>query len=529
MGGCKPLSAASPRRPQNSESQEEPRVNSCFTKAARTAIPIMPVASDGFRSWLAAQPARLRAWVKSARFDGSAGSVSLMTGRSGELERVLLGIGEVRPAAASVFAAGMGGTPGTMTWRYAGLPARLPLGTYRIDGRLDPEEATKAAIGWALGCYAFTRYRKKPPSFAKLVWPQGCDIAAVERTAAATVLARDLITTPAADMGPAELAAAAAAVAKTYRAKLRLVVGNDLLKQNYPAIHAVGRASARAPRLIDITWGAPKAPKVTLIGKGVCFDTGGYDLKTSAGMKLMKKDMAGAAQALALGQMVMAAKLPVRLRILMPAVENMVDGSAMRPLDVIATRKGISVEVGNTDAEGRLILCDAIADAVAEKPAVMFDFATLTGAARTALGTEVPVLFSNDQTLVQDLLRHGASAEDPLWPLPLWRPYRDMLKSKTADINNISDGPYAGAITAALFLQEFVPAGVSWAHLDFMGWTLSSKPGRPEGGEPQGMRAIFSLLEERFGKIRQSPDRIRAGKTSVGKAATAPRRRLRAR
>lgn len=477
-------------------------MTSYFSKASKTAIPITPVPSSAFRSWLASQPARLQAWVKAARFNGSAGSVSLMTSRSGEIERVLLGIGEDKPGVPSVFAAGMGGMASGLTWRYAGLPSRLPLGTYRIEGALDPEAATKAAIGWALGSYAFTRYRKKTRNFAKLVWPPGCDMAAVERTAAATVLARDLITTPASDMGPGELAAAAAGVAKAYRAKLRIVVGEDLLRQNYPAIHAVGRASVRAPRLIDMTWGDPKAPKVTLIGKGVCFDTGGYDLKPSSGMKLMKKDMAGAAQALALGQMVMAAKLPVRLRILMPAVENMVDGKAMRPLDIIATRKGISVEIGNTDAEGRLILCDAIADAVAEEPAVMFDFATLTGAARTALGTEVPVLFSNDEALVGDLMRHGASAEDPMWPLPLWRPYRDMLKSKAADINNISDGPYAGAITAALFLQEFVPAGVSWAHLDFMGWTLSAKPGRPEGGEPQGMRAIFSLLRERFGKGR---------------------------
>jgi leucyl aminopeptidase len=498
MDGCKLLRQGCADR----EPGQEPRVNTNFTKASSTAIPITPVSSDGLRSWLAKQPARLQAWVKSARFDGSAGSVSLVTGRSGALERVLLGTGAARPAVASVFAAGLGGAPSAVTWRYAGLPARLPLGTYRIDARLSADEATKAALGWALGCYAYTRYRKKAPGFAKLVWPQGCDIAAVERTAAATSLARDLITTPASHMGPAELAVAAVTVAKTYRAKIRMVVGDDLLKQNYPAIHAVGRASAKAPRLIDITWGDAKAPKVTLIGKGVCFDTGGYDLKPSSGMKLMKKDMAGAAQALALGQMVMAANLPVRLRILMPAVENMVDGNAILPLDVIATRKGISVEIGNTDAEGRLILCDAIADAVAEEPAVMFDFATLTGAARTALGTEVPVLFSNDENLAQDLLRHGATAEDPMWPLPLWRPYRDLLNSKTADINNISDGPYAGAITAALFLQEFVPANVPWAHLDFMGWTLSAKPGRPEGGEPQGMRAIFSLLEERFGKGR---------------------------
>ena len=477
-------------------------MNNCFAKAATAAIPITPVPAAGFRAWLAVQPARLQAWVKSARFDGSAGSLSLVTGRTGALERVLLGLGEDKPASASVFTAGLGGTSSDVTWRYAGLPTRLPLGTYRIDAKLSPAAATTAALGWALGCYAFTRYRKTKPSFAKLVWPQGCDSAAVTRLAAATALARDLITTPASDMGPPELAAAAAVVAKAHGAKLRLVVGEDLIKQNYPAIHAVGRASERAPRLIDITWGDAKAPKVTLIGKGVCFDTGGYDIKPSSGMKLMKKDMAGAAQALALGQMVMDAKLPVRLRILLPAVENMIDGKAMRPLDIIATRKGISVEIGNTDAEGRLILCDAIADAVAEQPALMFDFATLTGAARTALGTDVPVLFSNNESLVLDLLRHGAAAEDPMWPLPLWRPYRRMLDSKAAHINNISDGPYAGAITAALFLQEFVPASVPWAHLDFMGWNLSSKPGRPEGGEPQGMRAIFSLLQERFGKAR---------------------------
>ncbi len=476
-------------------------MTSHLTKPSSTAIPITPVATDGFKTWLARQPARLRAWVGAAGFDGSAGSVSLVAGPSGELERVLLGIGVPPRPSASLFALGAGGTPSGLTWRYAGLPSKLPPGAYRIDAELEPAEATKAALGWALGCYAFTRYRsKKPAQFPKLVWPAECDTAEVERTAAAVFMARELITTPAADMGPAELAAAAGAVAKAHKAKLRLVVGDDLLKQNYPAIHAVGRASARPPRLIDITWGDPKAPKVTLVGKGVCFDTGGYDLKPSSGMKLMKKDMAGAAQALALGQMIMQADLPVRLRVLMPAVENMVDGNAIRPLDIIATRKGISVEIGNTDAEGRLILCDAIADAVEEQPALLFNFATLTGAARVALGPELPALFSNNEKLAQDLLRHAAVEEDPLWLLPLWRPYRDKLAgTKIADINNISEGPFAGAITAALYLQEFVPASIPWAHLDFMGWNDSTKPGRPEGGETQGIRAIFRLIEDRFG------------------------------
>jgi leucyl aminopeptidase len=486
--------------------QEESCVTSYLTKASSTAIPITPVAADGFKTWLAGQPARLQAWVKSAGFDGAAGAVSLVTGRSGELERVLLGTGTPRQPSASVFDLGTGESPSALTWRYAGLPSRLPPGTYRIDATFGAEEATKAALGWALACYAFTRYRKKKqPSFPKLVWPEGCDTAEVERTAAAITMARDLITTPAADMGPGELAAAATAVAKAHKAKLRVVVGDDLLKQNYPAIHAVGRASVRPPRLIDLTWGDPKAPKVTLVGKGVCFDTGGYDLKPSSGMKLMKKDMAGAAQALALGQMIMAAGLPIRLRVLMPAVENMVDGNALRPLDVIATRKGISVEIGNTDAEGRLILCDALADAVEEQPELLFDFATLTGAARVALGPELPALFSNNGQLAQDLMRHAAAEEDPLWPMPLWRPYRDKLAgTKIADINNISEGPFAGAITAALYLQEFVPAGIPWAHIDFMGWNDSTKPGRPEGGETQGIRAIFRFLEERFGGGRKT-------------------------
>ncbi len=474
---------------------------SAFTAKSAKAVPITPVAAEALKAWLAKQPARLKAWVAAGGFDASAGSVSLITGADGGLERVLLGLGKTTRAAKTMNDLVGGAAAEGALWRYAGLPARLPAGSYVIDAKLPAAEATMAALGWALGSYRYNRYKPAKPYGAKLVWPDKADRAYIERAAGAHALVRDLVTTPASDMGPEDLAAAARVVAKETGAKIRIVVGNDLLKQNYPAIHAVGRASAsdRAPRLIDLTWGKPSAPKVTLIGKGVCFDTGGLDLKPSSGMQLMKKDMAGAAQALALGRMIMQAKLNVRLRVLLPAVENSVAGNAMRPLDVLHTRKGITVEVGNTDAEGRLILCDAIADAVAEKPEVMFDFATLTGAARVALGPELPALFCNDGALLGELMSAAAVQEDPLWPLPLWQGYRPLLASKVADINNISSGPFAGAITAALFLQEFVPSDIPWAHLDFIGWNGSSKPGRPEGGEAQGLRAVFALLEKRYG------------------------------
>lgn len=463
------------------------------------SVPITPVAAEGLKVWLARQPARLQAWVAAGGFDASAGSVSLVTAKDGALERVLLGLGKSARAANSMNDLAGGAAAEGALWRYAGLPARLPAGSYAIDARLPAREATMAALGWALGSYRYNRYKPAKPYGAKLVWPDAADRAYVERAADAHALVRDLVTTPASDMGPDELAAAARGVAKAAGAKIRIVMGDALLKQNYPAIHAVGRASDRAPRLIDITWGKPSAPKVTLVGKGVCFDTGGLDLKPSSGMQLMKKDMAGAAQALALGRMIMQAKLNVRLRVLLPTVENSVAGNAMRPLDVLHTRKGLTVEVGNTDAEGRLILCDAIADAVAEKPELMFDFATLTGAARVALGPELPALFCNDGALLGELMSAAAVQEDPLWPLPLWQGYRPLLASKVADINNISSGPFAGAITAALFLQEFVPSDIPWAHLDFIGWNGTTKPGRPEGGEAQGLRAVFALLEKRYG------------------------------
>ncbi|GEO41374.1 leucyl aminopeptidase [Skermanella aerolata] len=451
--------------------------------AGADSVPLTPVTKDGLESWLSGQPATVRAWVSGIGFKGEPGKTALLPGADGGFARVLAGID------AADF------------WAYGGLPASLPPGDYHIDADLDRETATRAALGWALGTYAFTRYKSgNGKTFATLAWPERADRAEVERIATATYLVRDLINTPASDMGPEELAQAAETLGDEFNAKVKVIVGDDLLKKNYPAIHAVGRASTRAPRLIDLTWGDKDAPGVTLVGKGVCFDTGGLDLKPSSGMLLMKKDMGGAAHVLGVARMIMMAELPVRLRVLIPAVENSVSGDAFRPLDVLATRKGLTVEVGNTDAEGRLVLCDALAKAVNDKPEVIIDFATLTGAARVALGTELPALFSNDDALADGLLKAAESQSDPMWRLPLHQPYAKLLDSKVADLNNVGSGPFAGAILAALFLERFVEKTTPWAHLDVMAWNPSSKPGRPEGGEALGMRAVYSYLESRYAK-----------------------------
>jgi leucyl aminopeptidase len=331
------------------------------------------------------------------------------------------------------------------------------------------------------------------------VWPENADRKLVERLAGAVFLARDLAVTPASDMGPAELAEAAEKVAKAEGALCRIVVGDELLAENYPTIHAVGRASTRPPRLVDITWGDESAPKVTLVGKGVCFDTGGLDLKPASGMLNMKKDMAGAAIVLGLGQAIMQAGLKVRLRVLLPCVENSVAGNAMRPRDIIKTRKGLTVEIGNTDAEGRLILCDALSEASDEKPEMIIDAATLTGAARVALGPELPALFCNNDALANALIAAGEAEDDPMWRMPLYKPYRRLIDSKIADLNNVSDGPQGGAITAALYLNEFVDPAVPWAHLDVLAWNNRSRPGRPEGAEAQTLRAVYAHIADRFG------------------------------
>ena len=446
-------------------------------RAGKEAVTITPLASAALEPWLAKQPAATRRWVERVGFTAQPGTTALLPGAEGALAGVLLGV-----------------EAGEDIWSYGALPGTLPQGRYRLDAAVTGAAASCAALGWALGGYAFTRYKVPQRDFAVLVWPKGVDRAAVTRAAEATFLVRDLVNTPAEDLGPPQLAEAAKAVAKAHGAKVAVTTGAALLKNNYPTIHAVGRAADRAPRLIDLRWGS-KGPRVTLVGKGVCFDSGGLDLKSAAGMKLMKKDMGGAAHVLGLAQMIMAAKLPLRLRLLIPAVENSVSGNAFRPLDVIKTRQGLTVEVGNTDAEGRLILCDALTEADREEPELLVDFATLTGAARVALGSELPALFCNDEATAAAALDHGLSVQDPLWRLPLHAPYKRLLDSKVADLNNVSEGGYGGAITAALFLETFVAKAKAWIHIDVMAWNLAARPGRPAGGEAMGLRAIYGLIE----------------------------------
>ncbi len=374
------------------------------------------------------------------------------------------------------------------------LSTLLPAGSYRFANA--PHDERLAVLAFALGAYQFTRYRKAEARQVRLVVPKGVDGDDLTRIVEGVTLARDLINTPSNDMGPAELEDAARALARQHGASMEVTAGDALAKE-FPLVHAVGAGSARAPRLIDMKWGNEGDPKITLVGKGVCFDTGGLDIKNDAGMLNMKKDMAGAATALALAHMIMARKLKVRLRVIIPAVENSISGTSFRPRDIYTSRKGISVEIGNTDAEGRLILADALALADEDKPALIADFATLTGAARVALGPEVPPFFTDDDALAAELARFAASENDPLWRMPLWRAYEPMLDSKVADTNNVSTGGQGGAITAALFLRKFV-AAKSWLHFDIFAWTLAAKPGRPEGAELQSARALYALLCARY-------------------------------
>jgi len=377
------------------------------------------------------------------------------------------------------------------------LATALPAGAYRFANA--PHDSRLAALAFALGAYRFTRYRKQDAKEVKLELPGNVDGEDLSRIVDGVTLARDLINTPANDLGPAEFEAAARALAARHGAEVRAVVGEDLLEQNFPLVHAVGRAAARAPRLIDLTWGEASHPKITLIGKGVCFDSGGLDIKPESGMLNMKKDMGGAAGMLGLAHMLMDRGLKLRLRVLIPAVENAISGSAFRPRDVYRSRKGLTVEIGNTDAEGRLILADAIALADEERPDLIADMATLTGAARVALGTEIPPFYTDDDALAQALADCAASENDPLWRMPLWRPYDALLESKVADVNNVSSGNFGGSITAALFLRRFVAAAKAWLHCDIYAWNQSSKPGRPEGAECQAARALYALLVSRYG------------------------------
>jgi leucyl aminopeptidase len=447
----------------------------------RAPIDIVPVASDDFQRWLKGCDARLRRWVKSSDFRADPASHRLVATRDGRLESVLAGIGSLDDP----FALGH-------------LPAELPAGNYRIAADWPEDRLERAAIGWALGAYQFTRYKKRDPLRAKLVVDSAARLRRARAQVAGLYRVRDLVNTPAEDMMPEHLADAIKSMAKPFKASVREVVGDALLEKNFPAIHAVGRAASHAPRLIDLRWGKKNHPKVTLVGKGVCFDSGGLDLKTASGMRLMKKDMGGAAHAIGLAYMIMSAGLPVRLRVLVPAVENAVAGNAYRPGDVLTSRQGITIEIDNTDAEGRIVLCDALTEAAAESPEIIVDFATLTGAARVALGTDLPAMFCNRDDVANALAESAERVHDPLWRMPLHRPYRELIDSRIADIANSSGAPYGGAITAALFLQDFVPAETPWVHFDLMAWNLRARPGRPEGGEAMGLRALLDYLGTRY-------------------------------
>lgn len=453
-------------------------------RPASATRPILLLTRSELPGWLKGANATMRRWVQGNNFGARPGEICVLPGRDGAPGRVLAGI------------AGSFGPDDF--WHVAGLPLRLPEGSYRLAEEPEARAATRIATAWGVGSYTFGRYRKVSRAPAQLVWPRHANRAQAESACNASALVRDLVNTPAEDMGPEELAGEAQRLARELKMEANVIVGDALLKKGYPLVHAVGRASDRAPRLIELRWGRADHPKIAILGKGVCFDTGGLDLKNDAGMKLMKKDMGGAAHALGLARMIVEAKLPVRLRVLIPAVENSVSGRSVRPLDVIRSRKGLTVEIGNTDAEGRLILADALTAASEEKPELMIDFATLTGAARVALGPDLPPLFCNNEALANELTRSAETEADPMWRMPLWKPYRARLDSRVADLNNISDGPFAGAVTAALFMQEFVDPGIPWAHFDIYAWNPINRPGRPDGAETQTLRAVFATLAARF-------------------------------
>ena len=446
------------------------------------AVPITALTQGETAPALDEAPDGAKAYAALHEFKGKAGQLLLVPGKDGALARVLFGLGE---------------HPDPMTFR--ALAAKLPAGAYRIERAPDGLDAAQTALAFALGSYRFDRYKAHSAERARLVC-EGLDVEAVRHVAHACALARDMINTPANDMGPRQVETIAREIAEQHGAQITVVSGEGLLEANYPAIHAVGRAAVeeRAPRIIEISWGEAGAPLVAIVGKGVVFDTGGLDIKPSAGMRLMKKDMGGAAHALALGRMVMAAKLPVRLAVLVPTVENAISGDAMRPGDVLGSRKGLSIEVGNTDAEGRLILADALTRAAELEPALTIDLATLTGAARVALGPQLPPFYTDDDALAAQIEAAAKAESDPLWRMPLWKPYAEALDSDVAEIKNDPDAwAQAGSVTAALFLQRFAPAG-PWVHLDIFAWNPKARPGHPAGAEAQAIRGLYRMLRERF-------------------------------
>ena len=452
-----------------------------FASAGEQAVPILFVTAATFEKTIENIDDRERAFVLAAGYEPKPGHHLIVSASDGKLAGVLFAIENADEPVKDLFRPGQ-------------LSSLLPSGTYRFAN--SPHDARLAALAFALGAYQFTRYRKGDNRNVRLVVPDNVDGDDLTRIVEAVSLARDLINAPSNDMGPAELEDAARTVAKRFDASIEVTTGEELAKK-FPLVHAVGAGSTRAPRLLDFSWGKESDPKVTLVGKGVCFDSGGLDIKPESSMLNMKKDMAGGATALALAHMVMSRELKVRLRVIIPAVENSISGTSFRPRDIYTSRKGISVEIGNTDAEGRLILADALTLADEDQPALVVDLATLTGAARVALGPDVPPFFTDDDALAEELMRCAVAESDPLWRMPLWRPYESMLDSKVADTNNVGSGGQGGAITAALFLRKFVTAK-SWLHLDIFAWTPAAKPGRPEGAELQSARALYALLCARY-------------------------------
>ncbi|WP_301180456.1 leucyl aminopeptidase family protein [Thalassolituus sp. UBA3500] len=445
---------------------------------SQEGTPLHLIEKEHYANWLDDQPEYVKQWLLHSGYAGSGHTV--IPSSSGSIDSVLC----VVESTEDFFVCG-------------NLSSALPAGTYTPVSELSDESLLALAFGWGVGAYRFDRYTEKPAATAKLALNNEAVIEEAGRLIEGTKRVRDLINTPASDMMPQNISSAVHSLADEFGAKVRDVVGSELLEQNYPMIHAVGRASEHDPRLIDLTWGNQDHPKVTLVGKGICFDSGGLNMKPGDSMRLMKKDMGGAAHTIGLAYLIMANKLPVRLRLLIPAAENAVSGNAFRPGDVIPTRKGLTVEIDNTDAEGRLVLCDALFEGASEKPDLMIDFATLTGACRVALGTDLPGFFTNQKQLAGDLMQAGEKVSDPVWNLPLFRMYKEALHSEVADMVNSVPGPFGGAITAALYLEAFVEE-TPWVHFDVMAWNRRALRGKPVGGEAMGMRAMFEYLRQRY-------------------------------
>ncbi len=446
-------------------------------KAFEKAVPILATDAKRLPKLLASLTPAERSWAQANGFDGAPNSLCVLADAKGNIARVLAGVRD-----------------GADPWALASLPHKLPRGRYALGKGPVAIGADNAGFAWDLGSYQYTRYKRGKRKPADLQLEGSPRVRESLELAHAVRLVRDLINTPTEDMGPEDLSDVTREQAERFGGEFDEWVGDELLAQNFPAIHAVGRAASRPPRLLELNWGNPKHPRVAIVGKGVCFDTGGLDIKSAEGMRLMKKDMGGAAHAIALARLIMQRNLPLRLQLLVPAVENAISGISYRPGDVVHTRRGLNIEIGNTDAEGRVVLCDALAYAVEQKPKTIIDFATLTGAARVALGPELPVLFANNEKLAAGLMAAADATEDPMWRLPLWRNYRRLFDSDVADFNNSGKGGFAGAIVGALFLDYFVPEDIAWAHFDVYSWNDVNRPGRPMGGEAQGLRAVLAAL-----------------------------------